>query len=420
MKRIGNIFNKLCTIENLEIAYKNAKKGKNKTYGVLIFEKNKVENLIKLQDDLLNLKFKTSKYTTFFVTENGKERLIYRLPFYPDRIVHHLLMLELEKIWCNIFIRDTYACIKTRGIHDGLRRVKNSLKDINNTKYCLKLDIKKFYPSIDHDILKEIIRMKIKDEKILLMLDEIIDSAPGVPIGNYLSQYFANLYLSYFDHYMKEQHKIKYYHRYADDIVILHNDKKYLQSLLIDISKYFNEKLKLSINKNYQIFPVNDRGIDYLGYKIYHNHILLRKSIKKQMFKSVNKINNDNYKIKSVAYNGWLIHCNSINLQNKLKYMNNKRFSELGIVVKNNSFSGRKINIVNIINTEIIVKNYKINNSKFENSKDCLTIEFELNGEDRIVFTSAEILKKQIEQIKKDDFPFTTKISKVNNSYQFT
>jgi len=420
MKRIGNIFNSLCTIENLEIAYKNAKKGKSKTYGVLIFEKNKEQNLVKLQQDLLNSEFKTSKYTTFNVNENGKTRLIYKLPFYPDRIVHHLLMLKLEEIWCDIFIRDTYACIKKRGIHDGLRRVKNSLKDTENTKYCLKLDIKKFYPSIDHSTLKEIIRKKIKDKNILSILDEVIDSAPGVPIGNYLSQYFANLYLSYFDHYMKEKHNIKYYHRYADDIVILHKDKKYLHSLLIDISEYLNKNLKLTINKNFQIFPVANRSIDYLGYKIYHTHVLLRKSIKKRMFRSINKINFENYKIKSIAYNGWLIHCNSINLQNKLKHMNNKRFSELGIIVKNEAFSGKKMNIINILNTEIIVKNYKINKSKFENSKDCLTIEFELNGEDRIVFTGAATLKKQIELINKEDFPFITKISKVNNSYQFT
>ena len=420
MKRIGNIFDDLCTIENLEIAYKNAKKGKTKTYGVLLFEKNKDKNLIKLKDDLLNSKFKTSKYSTFLINENGKERLIYRLPFYPDRIVHHLLMLKLEKIWCDIFIRDTYACIKNRGIHDGLKRVKNSLIDIENTKYCLKLDIKKFYPSIDHNTLKTIIRKKIKDKKILLLLDEIIDSASGVPIGNYLSQYFANLYLSYFDHYMKETHKIKYYHRYADDIVMFHSDKNYLQTLLAEISVYLSKELKLTINKNYQIFPVNTRGVDYLGYKIYHTHILLRKSIKKRMFKSVSKITYDNYKIKSIAYNGWLIHCNSINLQNKLNNMNKKRFSELGVIVKNDAFSGRKMSIINVINTDIIVKGYKISKSKFENSKDCLTIEFELNGEDRIMFTGAETLKKQIEQIKKEDFPFITKISKVNNSYHFT
>ena len=420
MKRIDNIFNDLCTIENLEIAYKNAKRGKTKTYGVLIFEKNKDENLIKLRDDLLNNKFKTSKYSTFFINENGKERLIYKLPFYPDRIVHHLLMLKLEKIWCDIFIRDTYACIKNRGIHDGLKRVKNSLSDIENTKYCLKLDIKKFYPSINHDILKDIIRKKIKDKKILYLLDEIIDSASGVPIGNYLSQYFANLYLSYFDHYIKEKHKIKYYHRYADDIVIFHKDKIYLQSLLIQISNYFNIKLKLSINKNYQIFPVDKRGVDYLGYKIYHTHVLLRKSIKKRMFKSVSKINYSNYEIKSIAYKGWLIHCNSINLQNKLNNMNKKRFSELGVVIKNDAFSGKKISINYVINVEIIVKGFKISKSKFENSRDCLTLEIELNGEDRIMFTGSSTLKKQIEQIKNEDFPFLTKISKLNNSYLFT
>ena len=177
----------MCTIENLELAYKNARKGKRHTYGVIEFEKDKDVNLIKLQKDLLSLDFKTSEYQNFTINEYGKDRLISRLPFYPDRIVHHLLMLKLEPVWCSIFVRDTYACIKGRGIHDGLKRVKSDLKDVEETRYCLKIDVKKFYPSIDHDILKSIVRKKIKDKKLLFVLDEIIDSAPGVPIGNYLS-----------------------------------------------------------------------------------------------------------------------------------------------------------------------------------------------------------------------------------------
>ena len=172
----------MCTIENLEIAYKNARKGKRNTYGVIEFEKNKDENLLKLQENLLSLKFKTSEYKNFTVNEYGKDRLISRLPFYPDRIVHHLLMLVLKPIWCSLFIRDTYACINGRGIHDGLKRVKESLKNVKETKYCLKIDVRKFYPTIDHGILKMIIRKKIKDERLLYVLDEIIDSAPGVPI----------------------------------------------------------------------------------------------------------------------------------------------------------------------------------------------------------------------------------------------
>lgn len=122
----------------------------------------------------------------------------------------------MEPIWVKIFTRDTYSCIKNRGIHALLQKLQSDLaSDPEGTKYCLKLDIKKFYPSINHKILKQIIRKKIKDKNLLKLLDEIIDSADGVPIGNYLSQFFANLYLAYFDHWVKEELKVKYYYRYA-------------------------------------------------------------------------------------------------------------------------------------------------------------------------------------------------------------
>ena len=420
MKRVGNMFDKLCTIENLEIAYSNAKKGKLRSYGVQTFEKNKDANLVKLQKDLLNLEFKTSEYSNFILNEYGKDRLISRLPFYPDRIVHHLLMLELESIWCKIFIRDTYACIKNRGIHDGLMRVKKNLKDVEGTRYCLKIDVKKFYPSIDHDILKSIIRKKIKDVKMLFVLDEIIDSAPGVPIGNYLSQYFANLYLSYFDHYMKEVQQVKYYHRYADDIVVLHGDKAYLHALLVNISDYFNENLKLSVKHNYQIFPVRSRGVDYLGYKIFHTHVLLRKSIKKRMFRSLKNVTFDKIPLMFAAYNGWMTHCNSKNLRTKINKMNEKRFGDLGIIVEANTLTGEKIKIAKVIDKEIIIKDFKVAESKYEKTTHCLTIQIEMHGENKVIFTGSMMLRKQLEQVKREDFPFIAIIKNINDTYQFS
>jgi len=407
-------------MDKLELAYKNAKRGKLRSYGVKLFEMNKEANLLQLQKDLLNLDFKTSVYNNFTLNEYGKDRLISRLPFYPDRIVHHLLMLELEGIWGKIFVRGTYACIKTRGIHDGLTRVKSDLQDIEGTKYCLKIDVKKFYPSIDHDILKSIVRKKIKDAKLLFVLDEIIDSAPGVPIGNYLSQYFANLYLAYFDHYMKEVQQVKYYHRYADDIVILHSDKAYLHALLVNISDYFNQNLKLTVKRNYQIFPVKSRGIDYLGYKTFHTHVLLRKSIKQRMFRSLKNVTKDKLPLKLAAYNGWMVHCNSRNLRNTINEMNEKRFGDLGIAVEVNTLTGEKIKIVKVIGKEILVKDFKVTESKYEKTTHCLTIQFELGGENKVIFTGSTMLKKQLEQVNKEDFPFIATIEIINDTYQFS
>ena len=147
----------------------------------------------------------------------------------------------MEPIWTNIFIKNTYSCIKNRGIHALRNDLESDLKKYpDKTKYCLKMDIKKFYPSLDHEILKEIIRKKIKDKYLLVLMDEIIDSAPGVPIGNYLSQFFANLYLTYFDHWLKEECRCKFYYRYADDIVILSDNKEFLHNILCAIKIYLH------------------------------------------------------------------------------------------------------------------------------------------------------------------------------------
>jgi RNA-directed DNA polymerase len=136
-----------------------------------------------------------------------------------------------------------------------------------------------------------------------------------LPIGNYLSQYFANFYLTYFDHWLKEDLNIKYYFRYADDVVILSSDKNFLHSLFGEIQKYMNENLKLEIKRNYQVFPVESRGIDFVGYKHFHTHTLLRKSIKKRFARMLKH----NPKRESIAsYLGWTKHCNSKNLIKKL------------------------------------------------------------------------------------------------------
>lgn len=319
MKRLGNLYDKIIDIDNLKLADEKARKGKLKSYGVIKHDKNRDENILKLQRMLIENKYTTSDYHIFKIYE-PKEREIYQLPYYPDRIVHHAIMNILEPIWVKIFIKNTYSCIKGKGIHAAVRDLKYALKsDRENTKYCLKLDIRKFYPSIDHDILKSLIRKKIKDKQLLALLDEIIESAPGVPIGNYLSQYFANLYLSYFDHWLKEVKHVKYYFRYADDIVILHGDKDYLHCLLVDMKDYLHDNLNLTVKQNYQIFPVSSRGIDFIGYVFFHTHTLMRKSIKKNMCRKAARLKNKNIAIKQYkqalcSWIGWAKHCNSKNL----------------------------------------------------------------------------------------------------------
>lgn len=314
MKRIGFLYHKVCSLENLQLADIIARKGKAHQYGVKIHDRNREPNMLLLQAALLNKTYITSPYTTFKIYE-PKEREIFRLPYYPDRIVHHAVMNIMEPIFVSVFTADTYSCIKGKGIHGAARAVRKALRDEPETQYCLKLDIKKFYPSVVHDILKEQLRRKIKDTDLLWLLDNIIDSAPGLPIGNYLSQYFANFYLTPFDHWMKETLRVKYYFRYADDLVILSGDKNYLHSLLTYISAYLFTTLHLTVKENYQVFPVVARSIDFVGYRFYHSHTLLRKSIKKNFAR---KMHAGAGPLTLASYWGWAKHCHSRNLIKKL------------------------------------------------------------------------------------------------------
>lgn len=314
MKRLNNLYPQITCIQNLRLADEKAQKGKAKQYGVILHNKNAELHLFQLQQMLLDKTYSTSTYTTFKVFE-PKERDVYRLPYFPDRIAHHAIMNVLEPVFVSTFTANTYSCIKGRGIHGAMRAVKSALQDVPGTQYCLKLDIRKFYPSIDHAILKQLLRRKIKDADLLWLLDGIIDSADGLPIGNYLSQYLANFYLTYFDHWMKEQKAVKYYFRYADDMVILSHSKPYLHQLLADIKEYLQVELKLEVKSNYQVFPVAARSIDFLGYRFYHTHVLVRKSIKQCFARMVA----GNKNTKSIAsYNGWLSHCNAKHLTKKL------------------------------------------------------------------------------------------------------
>ena len=354
MKRHNNLFDKICDLDNLRLATQKAKRNKRCKDEINRYYKNEEDNLFNLYTDLLFEQYHTSKYKIYKIYE-PKEREIYKLPFYPDRIVHHAIMNVLDKIWVDLFIPNTYSCIKNRGIIKLRNTLYNDL--VNNkeqTKYCLKLDIKKFYPSIDHDILKQIIRHKIKDRKLLRLLDEIIDSAPGVPIGNYLSQFFANLYLNKFDHWIHETLRIKYYYRYCDDIVILSSDKGKLHKLRQDIQKYL-KTLKLELKDNYSIYPVNNRGISFVGYKFYHDHILLRKSIKNKIWRLIQlylekRINKLKFKRSIQSYYGWLKYCNSKRLLSKIYELTGIKFNNFsGIKIGFNYICDKNIKVYDIV-----------------------------------------------------------------------
>lgn len=340
MKRADNLMCKIASMDNLIKADAMARLGKKHRKGIEWFDRNREANLLKLQKDLRDGTYKTSPYR-FFKVYDPKERDICSLPYYPDRICHHAVIRVIEPILIGSLIEQTYSCIKGRGIHAGVKAVKKALLDRENTRYCLVIDIRHFYPSIDHDLMKSKIRKKIKDERVLKIIDEWIDSydseeiegivgsgRKGLPIGNYPSQDFANYFLGDFDHWIKEEKKVKYYFRYADNLVVFSSSKPYLHSLLNEIRDYLYKNELLRIKGNWQVIDVDAEGVDFLGYRFYHDKILIRKRIKQNIAKKVvsckRKGMSGEETHKAVgSYQGWLNYANTKNLIRKLNILGN-------------------------------------------------------------------------------------------------
>ena len=325
MKRHGNLFHNINNYGNIELGHQNAKHGKAHYTAVQMVESNRDKYLRQIQQLLSDKSFTTSDYDVFKI-HKPKKRDISRLPYYPDRIVQYALLNIIAPIWDKIFVYDVYSAIPGKGIHKAIDRLKYFLKDKENTQYCLQFDIAKFYPSVNHEILKQLIRRKIKCKETLWLLDDIVDSPSGntgIPIGNYTSQYFANIFLNWLDHWIKQQLKCKYYIRYADDGVILSGSKNHLHNIRQQIGHYLNDNLALKFNPKTQIYPVDDRGIDFLGYRTFRDYILLRKKSAKKFRRKLKKIKQQRDKISDqhiissiMSYVGWVQHCNGYNLIN--------------------------------------------------------------------------------------------------------
>jgi RNA-directed DNA polymerase len=324
MKRHGNLFEQIVDLDNIYLAYRKARKGKGWQDTVKSFERNLDENILSIRDSLINKTFTTSPYKTKTIYE-PKQRVVYKLPFNPDRIVQHALMNVIEPIWDRMFIFDSYACRQGKGIHAGSKR---TMEFVRRNRYCLKCDVSKFYPSVDHDILFEIVQRKIKCKGTLWLFEDIIYSFPGgknVPIGNYTSQWFGNLYLNELDQLLKHQYHIRDYIRYCDDFLLFHDDKKYLGEMAKVIEDFLWERLQLQFSKC-DLFPVS-RGVDFLGYRHFKDYILVRKSTAKRVKKRLKRlpvllekgiITPEQYRSSLASTMGWLKWANSYNLRNSL------------------------------------------------------------------------------------------------------
>lgn len=325
MKTEKNIYIKIIDKNNICKAISNASKGKKSRSNV----KKILDNIYFYVDVIYEqLKSKTyipNKYEEKIIQDGvrKKERIIYKPRFFPDQVIHWALMQQIEDIIKRGMYEYCCGSVKNRGILYGVKYLKKILvRDRKNTKYCLKLDIKKFYPSINQSILKRKFRKIIKDRDTLDLIDLIVDSAEqGVPIGNYTSQWFANFYLQDLDHYIKEQLKVPYYIRYMDDMVLFHRNKKELHKIKNKIEEFLKQE-DLKLKENWQLFKTDSRPLDFLGYRFYRGYTTLRKSnflrIKRR-YKKIYKKGKLTYKdaSASLSYYGWLKHCDSYNFNQK-------------------------------------------------------------------------------------------------------
>lgn len=292
MKRHGNLFASIVDEENIYQAYKRAREGKTWMRAVKKFEANLEDNLKIVRDMLVNKTFTTSPYRIKYAYY-PKFREIFIVPFAPDRIVQHALMAIVEPIWDKLLVDNTVSCRKGKGTEAAF---KLAVKYVNTNKYCLKCDISKFYPSINHDILYSIIKRKIKCKDTLWLIKDIIysygkqfNTTVNSPIGNYTSQWFGNLYMDFLDRIATEEWKIDYL-RYCDDFLFFSNSKEELQRIAEQLPSLLYEKRKLKLSK-IQLFPTKN-GLDFIGYRFFpQGYILLRKRVAKTVKRRIKKLN---------------------------------------------------------------------------------------------------------------------------------
>lgn len=373
-----DLFNSICSMDNLYRAYQNAKSGKGWYKEVKQIEKRPFYYLAGLQYMLKNHLFKTSEYEIFILNEGKKKRDVYKLPFFPDRIAQWAILQVIEPFLVANMTADTYSAIPGKGIQPIVNDLRGYYKtkrvdgkkksvwvpsilltDEENTRYCYKIDLHHYYQSINHEVLKQKFRKVFKDPELLWLLDEIADSIntateedlielslsgeievdpnTGIPIGNYMSQYSGNFYLSSFDHWVKEELHVKHYYRYMDDVVIFASSKEELHKIHRKVTAYTRDYLHLNIKGNYQIFPTKVRGVDFVGYRFFGEYTLLRKStainFKQKMRACRKKMENNIPPTYSEwcsfnSYKGWLGNCDSYRLFKKymeplIEYMQN-------------------------------------------------------------------------------------------------
>lgn len=333
-KTIRNQFDKYLTYEKLLEAHNKSKKGKCRKTEIIKFNLKQEEYIMYLYEQLKNGTYKHGGYTEFYVTEPKLRKI--EKSRYMDRIVHRWLVDNfILKAFVSQFIYSSYACIKDKGMHRAAFYVQDCMKKAKRKwgeYYILKTDVAKYFDSINKNILLDILKRKIKDEKLIWLIKEILfaqDREKGIEIGNYTSQVFANIYLNEVDQFIKHKLKIKYYARYLDDSILIVKTKQEAQLALQEIAKFLKENLKLELNKKTQIFK-GKQGVNFCGYKINEYRMKIRDKGKRKLKDKVKKLKKDvkDGKIDSheakkyiAGHIGYIKWADVYNLTNKLFYV---------------------------------------------------------------------------------------------------
>ena len=338
--QFNHTYQYIISIDNLLLAWKEFLKGKKNRKDVLYFERNLMTNILELHNNLKNKTYKHSDYHSVNISD-PKPRNIHKASV-RDRLLHHAIYRILYPYFDKKFIHDSYSCRIDKGTHKSINKFRQMIRIVskNNTKTCwvLKCDIKKFFANINHGILKEILSRFDLDSDMLWLLGNIIDSfhidphisysvympddtnfaraenvsLRGLPLGNLTSQLLVNIYMNEFDQFVKHQLRVKYYIRYADDFVVLSDNKNYLENTLEQMKEFLETKLKLNLHPDKIFIKTIASGVDFLGWVHFPKHRVLRTATKRRMFRNINK----NSKPETVAsYLGMLKHGNGYKLE---------------------------------------------------------------------------------------------------------
>jgi len=339
MKVYKDIFERMVSTDNLLSAWHKFKRGKMKKKDVQEFNLHLEKHIFELHRNLTSGSYRHGKYHGFHI-QDPKLRHIHKAEV-RDRIVHQAVYAVLTEIFEPTFIHHSYSCRLTKGTHKAVKTLETMTRKMTHNYtsacYALKCDIRKFFDSVDHGILLDIIRRKVKDERACSLFREIIESftgykeyvrrGAGIPIGNLTSQIFANIYMNELDQYIKQELREKYYIRYADDFLVLSQDKKHLKGLISELENFLCGKLSMHLHPN-KLFLINIyQGIDFLGYVLLPKHKVMRTTTKRRMLKKMSKnftdFMNEKTKFEDMnqvfqSYFGIMGHGNCHKLQTKI------------------------------------------------------------------------------------------------------